>query len=162
MRKTEQVCVVGVGNPDCGDDSVGPLIIQKLEQDGLNEIRLIKVSGETAGLIEIFAENKIVILVDAIASANQPGTIHRFDATGNPLPSEMFSNYSTHSMGVNEAIEMARALENLPERIIVYGIEGVSFDPGESMCPEVRDHFEELTNRMRKEISTLHSITHYA
>ena len=162
MTETKQVCVVGIGNPDCGDDSIGPLIIQKLEQDDLQETRLIKVSGETAGLIEIFAGNKIVILIDAIAAMSKPGTIHRFDATGNPLPSEMFSNYSTHSMGVNEAIEKGRALENLPERIIVYGIEGVSFDPGESICPEVSNHLEELTNRIRKEISTLHSEIHYA
>ena len=152
---TNSACVVGIGNPDCGDDSVGPEVIDRLENPEPDCVIKLKASGETAGLIEILSANKAVILIDAMAACTEPGTIHRFDASQDPLPSELFSNYSTHSMGVDQAIEMARVLGDLPDTIIVYGIEGLNFNPGDSMSPEVLNNLKELTNRIAKEISEL-------
>jgi hydrogenase maturation protease len=155
MTNTSQICVIGVGNADCGDDGAGPAVIDLLSEIGTIDPKIVKSSGETSGLIEILSETDKVILVDAIAAQSQEGTIHRFDASDGPLPAELFTNYSTHSMGVNEAIEMARALGELPEKTIVYGIEGINFEPGDTMCPEVKDNLDELLTTIRKEITLL-------
>ena len=77
-----------------------------------------------------------VILVDAARSGAPVGTIHRFDAHSEEIPSGFF-HYSSHQFAVAEAIEMARVLGKLPEKVSVYGLEGSDFSFGEEMSPEV-------------------------
>lgn len=150
-----QICVVGVGNMDCGDDGIGGAVIRRLENIELNDAILILASGEPASLIEILAEYKTVILIDAIDIITGEGTIHRYDASREALPSELFTNYSTHSMGLYDAIEMSRVLDELPEKLIVFGIEGKNFKPGDTMSLGVHNHLDELVTRIRTEISEL-------
>ena len=159
MEDRRKLCVIGIGNPDCGDDRAGHEVLDLLKIAHMEDTQAIKLSGEVSGLIEALSRNSVVILIDAIDTVSKPGKIHRFDAGESPLPSEYFSNYSTHSMGVNEAIELARVLGELPERLIVYGIEGVNFEAGESMCPEVQKSLTELAKTIHSEISTFRSET---
>lgn len=159
MSDTGAVCVVGIGNPDCGDDSAGPEVIDRLEAQEIQGVKTLKASGETAGLIELLGQSEKVILIDAVAAVTEPGTIHRFDAGENPLPSEWFANYSTHSMGVHEAVEMARVLGELPATTIVYGIEGTCFEAGDSLSSAVLNNLDELVTQVKREISTLNPKT---
>jgi len=71
-----------------------------------------------------------------------PGTIHRFDAA-TPVPSGLFS-YTTHQFSVAEAIELARSLQQLPLRLVVYGIEGADFAPGIGLSPAVEEAVKSL------------------
>jgi hydrogenase maturation protease len=50
------------------------------------------------------------------------------------LPASMFRG-STHAFGLNEAVELSRALKQLPSNFIIYGIEGQNFDTGSSDSP---------------------------
>ena len=152
-----QICVVGVGNMDCGDDGIGGAVIHSLENIQLNGVIPIQASGEPASLIELLGEHKTVVLIDAIDRITREGTIHRYDASNEALPAELFSNYSTHSMGLYDAIEMSRVLDELPEKLIVYGIEGKNFKPGDPMSLEVNNHLDELVTRICTEISELTS-----
>ena len=73
--------------------------------------------------------------------ASAPGTVRRFDATITPLPISV-NLASTHGMGAAEAIELARSLDRLPPRLLVYGIEGSTFHPGQPMSQAVADAVE--------------------
>ena len=53
-----------------------------------------------------------------------------------PLPRGALG-MSTHGFGLAEALELARALGQLPRRCIVYAIEGASFETGAPLSPEV-------------------------
>jgi hydrogenase maturation protease len=44
---------------------------------------------------------------------------------------------STHAFGVGDAVEIARALRKLPARVIVYGVEGGSFEAGAGLTEAV-------------------------
>jgi hydrogenase maturation protease len=68
-------------------------------------------------------------------SGVEPGTIRRFDATRDPLPGSLDS-VSTHSLPLSATIELARQLERMPARMIVYAVEGRQFDTGVSMSSE--------------------------
>jgi hydrogenase maturation protease len=84
-----------------------------------------------------------VILVDAVVSGREPGTVTGFDAVAAPLPA-VFSGCSSHSFGVAEAVELARALGRLPKRLNVYGIEGSEFTQGVGLSPKVARAVETL------------------
>ena len=65
-----------------------------------------------------------------------------------------FFHYSTHAFSVAEAIEMARALGQLPRRLVVYGIEGKNFESGISLSPEIETAAEETAHRVKAELCT--------
>ena len=56
---------------------------------------------------------------------------------GSTSPRIHFRVKSTHSLGVDTAIEMARALGRLPGHISVYGVEGTEFGVGADRSEDV-------------------------
>ena len=89
-------------------------------------------------MLEIWDGAALAVVVDAVSSGAEPGTVHRFDAVAAPLPARLRTSTSTHAVGLTEAIELARALGRLPDRLIVYGIESGRFEAGAALTPAVR------------------------
>jgi len=59
---------------------------------------------------------------------------------------------SSHSFGLHEAIELARALKRLPRRLILYGIEGKSFGLGGELSPDVKEAAPRVADRIVAEL----------
>jgi hydrogenase maturation protease len=78
------------------------------------------------------------VVIDAVRAGVGAGTIHRFEVGSGPLPAGVLAS-STHTIGVAEVIELARALNRLPARVLVYGIEASDFFHGGRLSPEVED-----------------------
>ena len=129
-------CVIGVGNAMRGDDAVGLEVARLLEGSLPKEVSLHVCEGEPVALLELWAGCDRVILVDAMVSGAEPGTVRSFDAATAPLPPEL-SGTSTHLLGVGEAIELARTLDRLPGRVDVYAIEAGRLDAGEPLSATV-------------------------
>jgi hydrogenase maturation protease len=140
--------IIGIGNANCGDDAAGCFVAQALRERELPAVRILSASGEPADLLEKFPADGVLILVDAMAEVEGCGRIHRMDTSNDALPIEAFSSYSTHGMGLPEAIEMARALGRLPPAVIVYGVEGRNFQPGDPLSPEVEEGIERLVEQL--------------
>ena len=129
--------VIGVGNDYRGDDAVGLHVARLLRAEGLGGVVVREMQGDGTSLVEIWQGAETVVLADAVVSGAEPGFVHRFDARARSLPAHVFSPSSTHAFGVAEGVELARQLNRLPERLIVYGIEGKDFRAGALMTPEV-------------------------
>ena len=154
MNTAPNTLVIGLGNAFRGDDGVGRVVARRLREVALPGVTVREESGEGAALMEAWMDAGAVILVDAVQSGAAPGTIHRLDATRTPVPSRFF-HYSTHAFSVAEAVELARALNQLPPRLILYGIEGGDFTAGEQLSPEVAAAVDELLPRIRQEIQSV-------
>ncbi len=135
QRKT---VVIGIGNASCGDDAVGVQVARQLKEKGNLEMAVVEESGEPTSLMAAMKGYERVILVDAILGHGALGAMHMIDASKSPLPAELFSHYSTHSFGLVESIELARALGELPLKVLVIGIEGGQFEPGDEMSEQVQ------------------------
>jgi hydrogenase maturation protease len=127
---------IGIGNPLRGDDAAGLLVAARLREHSPPSLRVIELEGEPIDLIEAFDGADSVLVADAVSSGAEPGTVHRFDAAAAPLPARL-AGPSTHALGLLEAIELARALGRLPERLAVLGIEGARFEAGSPPLPQV-------------------------
>lgn len=141
---TRRVLVACLGNPDRGDDGIGPLVGEKLEKQLPASAELIVRRGDMLSLIDDFAGYDAVICVDAAAPMGSPGRIHRIDLASEELPRELLSA-STHGFGLADAIELARSLNRAPHRIVIYAIEGASFDAGADITPAVAAGADETT-----------------
>ena len=121
VQNKHSILIIGIGNPYRGDDGVGLRITQDIKKKSPDHVNVIEQSGDGISLMDSWKDADAVILIDAVHSGAQPGTIHRFDAHTQPIPAKFF-HYSTHVFGVAESIELARALKQLPPLFIVYGI----------------------------------------
>jgi Ni,Fe-hydrogenase maturation factor len=129
---TGRTLVVGMGNPDCGDDGVGPLVAEALAA---------RLPPQ-------------VILVDAAAAIGEPGRIHRIEPAVAPLPAGL-SPGSTHAFSVADAIALARRLGRLPSRLVIYAVEGCHFDPGAPMTPAVTAAAGEVVSLVTRELEII-------
>jgi hydrogenase maturation protease len=148
----KQVLLIGCGNEYRSDDAAGLIVARRVQERAAGQITVRESPGEGAALIEAWKGARTVILVDAVCSGSEAGAIHRIEAHRERLPAKMF-HYSTHAFGVAEAIELARVLNQLPPRLIVYGIEGKKFEAGVGLSPEVKAAAERVADRALKELS---------
>jgi hydrogenase maturation protease len=136
LGRDPYILVIGIGNQGRGDDGVGLLVSHTLAAKHLAHTSVVEETGEGGVLLSAWKGADAVILIDAVSSGASPGTLYRFDAQAQSVPAKFF-RFSTHTFGVAEAIELARALNQLPPRLTVYGIEGKTFDAGIGLSPEV-------------------------
>jgi hydrogenase maturation protease len=125
------VNVIGLGNEWRSDDGVGIEVARRLGGRVLE--------GEPIALVDALDGEDEVTVVDAVSSGAPPGTLYVFQAGRLPLPARLFGASSTHALGLADAIELARSLGRLPRRVVVYGIEGESFDFGKGLSPAVAE-----------------------
>lgn len=145
------VLVIGIGNAYRGDDAAGLRVAALLKERAGDRLKVFERSGEGAALMEAWHGASVVILIDAAQSGAPLGTIHYLDANAGTLPRQLL-NPSTHAFGVVEAIELARALNQLPPRVTVYAIEGRGFEMGAALSPEVERAAREVAARIIDEL----------
>lgn len=130
------IMIIGIGNLYRGDDGAGLIVARRIRDLAIDGLTVLEDGGEGAGLIDAWKDADFAIVIDAVNSGATPGTIHRIDATALPLPAQLF-RCSTHAFGVAEAVELARELNRLPRRLLVYGIEGKEFGASTTVSEEV-------------------------
>jgi hydrogenase maturation protease len=149
----DDAVVVGVGNPERGDDAVGWRVVDGLEGVVPRGVRLVRMSGcDPASLIGAWRDAGHAVVVDAMVSGAEPGTVARFDTTAHPLPPDVRLP-STHALGVQTAIDLARALDALPGRLCVIAVEGGRFDPGAPLNARMWDGVAEAVHAVLDELA---------
>jgi hydrogenase maturation protease len=144
--------VIGVGNAWRGDDAVGLLVVRRLKEEPLPQVEIAECRGTVTAVREAWKDAAGVIVVDAVVSGSLPGSIYRFNALGAGVPAELSHSSSSHGWGVAEALALGRVLQELPPWLIIYGIEGRNFGPGQEVSQEVAEAIPEAVRRIRREI----------
>lgn len=143
--------VLGVGNPDCGDDGAGPALVARLRSHAPRGADLLASEGEFLGLLSAMEGRERVILVDAARSGRAPGSIARFPDADLARMATLRAG-STHALGLEQALGLLRALGRPPRQVLVYAIEGRSFRPGEGLSPAVARAVRRAERMVRAEI----------
>jgi hydrogenase maturation protease len=153
MTNDRPHCIVlGIGNADRGDDAAGPAVVQNLRSLLPPGIEIMEHGGEATALITLMEGAERVFLIDACVSGVRPGTIRRFDVSAAPVPAAVLG-LSGHGFGVAAAVELARALGQLPRQCVIYAIEGASFEIGAPLSPQVAAAIVEVAGWVCAEIA---------
>ena len=139
--------IVGIGNDFRGDDGARIAAARLLQKSASSGVEVIELNGEVTGMLDHLDDCDTLIVIDATRSQSPPGTIHRFDASREPLPDDR-SLRSTHGMGIGSVIEIARAQDVLPPRVLVFGIEGATFEHGAPLTPSVENAVKKLVKEI--------------
>ena len=146
-----RVIVLGVGNAERGDDGAGRMVARLLNGTLPKNVEIVEHDGEATSLLSRLDGAVSAYVIDACVSKSSPGTIHRIDANREALPN-VSSDLSTHGFGLAAAIELGRALGQLPAHVVVYAIEGKSFDAGVALSEPVAAAVSLVAEKIRSEI----------
>ena len=155
-----KVILVGVGQSLRSDDAVGMVAVQewqsKYQQSADNpdlRVEIAQLSG--LALLDLISGTYAAIIVDAVRSGSDVGTIHQ--VTFNDLATFTSGSNSAHGWGVAETLALGMKLypQSLPQIILLIGIEGERFDPGESLSPGVVDKLPDIVNVIEEKIQHL-------
>ena len=136
IKERPRTLVVGIGNPDRGDNGFSAAVIARLRGHTPDGVHLLARKANLLALIDDWDGCGAVILVDAAMPVNEPGRVHQIDLAENPLPLG-WAPPSSHAFGLAETVELARNLGWLPRRLILYLVEGQSFETGAPLSPAV-------------------------
>lgn len=146
--------VIGLGNRWRRDDGIGLHAAAALRTALADHpeplaVDIVTAAGEPAELMELWAGRHRVWLIDALVVGTAPGTHHRLDAS-DPLPRP--SSHSSHGLGLAQAVELARALDELPRQLVIHGLEPADLDDGPDLSPVVTAALPRLVTALLNEI----------
>lgn len=141
--------IIGLGNPDRGDDAAGLMVARRLVERGISSIEHL---GGTLDLIQILQNIECAVIVDAVVSGALAGTVHAWDARVINCRDKMFRS-STHMFGLGDVIELARALDWLPKELTIYGIEAAQFVAGAPPSCQVLAGIEHAVQQIASQVA---------
>ncbi len=157
MPEPKPVLIIGAGNEFRSDDAAG-LVVARLLRDRVSDYAdtIVGISDGTE-LLDLWNSRPLVYLIDAIHANLEAGEIRRFDLPDEKLPAEYTSTQSTHSFNVGEAIELGKALDSMPERLSIIGVQGENFESGTEISESVRASIERVAKIISEEVKRLNN-----
>ena len=149
---TEGTVVIGIGNPFRRDDGIGPAVIARLRDMAPPHVALAEHDGEPAGLLEHWTGARLAVVIDALAPADEPGRVERVDLR-DAHERRPASWSSSHALGLGDAVALGDALDRLPRRLVVLGVEAGDVGEGPGLSAPVAAVVEDVTRRVLAEIA---------
>jgi hydrogenase maturation protease len=145
-----QIVVIGIGNPFRGDDGVGWIVIDKLKEKLNASVDLSKQQGDIVELLDAFSHYATVFLIDACHSKVFKNGWQRIDYNQDDLEIESHQT-STHGLNISQAIALAKNLNQLPQKLIIYAITGECYQVGQLLSPSSAKHAEDVAEAILNE-----------
>lgn len=124
--------VIGIGNSLRGDDGVGTAVAERVR--GMPGIERVIGDGDPFEVADLLSGPHNVLLIDATRGGGEPGAITVWEPAVSSSARPRVGA-SSHGFGAEAAIELAAALGQLPQRVVVVGVEGACFEGGGLSAP---------------------------
>jgi hydrogenase maturation protease len=145
--------VIGLGTPERGDDAAGLEAARLLAPLAPAGTRVLALPGQTAELLDLWTQAPLAVVIDAVVSGAAPGTIHRVDGRNGRLRGASYRR-STHDIGLADIVALGRALDRLPQRLVIVGIEVQSCSVGAGLSALVRRGVRQAVGAVLTELAT--------
>jgi hydrogenase maturation protease len=146
----------GIGNVLLGDDGVGPYILRLLESqyDFGDGIDLLDLGTPALDLTHQIVGLRSLILVDSVTSDDPAGTVvlYRKDDILSVAPAERLD---PHSPALSECLMTADMLGASPEQVLLVGIVGRNYEPGDQLSQEVLRAVEPAIDAVLQELQRM-------
>ena len=143
--------IVGLGSPH-GDDQLGWLAIDRL-RSRLPSGVVAQRARHGVELLEHLEGHDSAIVIDTAMPTGNPGAIRLFDWPSPELAGSTL--WSTHGLGLIDALRLAEALGRLPRLVRIYTIEAMDTSPGISLSPNVARQLDALLERILVDSASL-------
>lgn len=139
--------IIGLGSP-FGDDQVGWRVVESLRGRLPDTIDLVALDRPGATLINWMQRVEHLVLIDAVCSGAEPGSLFRLRPA--ELPEER-SHYSSHDLALRDTLRLAESLDCRPGLVDIYAIE-LDRNQGEGLSPAAEAAVRVLSSRIVKDL----------
>jgi hydrogenase maturation protease len=146
------VLVLGLGNVLLADDAVGVRAVEALERDFESPPGVRILDGGTLGLALLgeLTEARRIVLLDAVATGDPPGTLVRLD--GDEVEPAVRGRLSPHQIGVADLLDALRLLDRVPESITLLGVTPATIELQTELSPAVSGALPALITTVADEL----------
>ena len=161
-----KLLVLGIGSP-FGDDRVGWEVVERLKGEGVAarfpEVRFDTADRPGSLLLTTLEGVDAAILIDAVEAGLAPGEIVRL--ADEAIDARAETLFSSHGLGVGQALQLGRSLGRLPPRLILFGVQlSVSPLPETAEAPlskSVTAAIDSLVSQIEESLQELLSPSRY-
>jgi len=147
------ILVIGYGNPLCGDDGIGPYVVERLADDeSPADVEYLTLRQLTPELAEPVSQADTVIFVDA-ADGGTTGEITCHKLTLSAEPSETAPGAFTHHVNAAALLEIARLLYGRHPVAYLFKVAGENFELGDSFSSGVESALPLLLDQLKAKIT---------
>jgi hydrogenase maturation protease len=152
------VRVIGLGNPEAGDDALGLIAIRELRArcGDAPDVELIE-AGPAHRIIDLLDDVDAVVVVDAVRTRGgrrKAGAIVRAELGVPGALDVIESSLSSHGFGLAEMVGLAAALRS-DARMVFFGIEVADVTTGKRLSSAVETAMPRLLEMIESELSVL-------
>lgn len=146
-----KITVLAVGNLIRSDEGAGIHALRLLTARQMPAgVEMVEGGTDGLGLLPVFQEADLVIVLDALLADDEPGSLYRFPpeaVRAGRLPNRL----SPHQIGIFDVLETARLFGSLPETVII-GVQPGNLDWGTELSPAVAGALPSLADLVMTEI----------
>jgi hydrogenase maturation protease len=150
----KNILIGGMGNVLLGDDAIGPYVVHRIETEFTFEegVQVEDLGTPALDLTHRIAGQYAVILIDCISTDEyQTGTVLPYDKADllSAIPAQRLD---PHSPAVSECLLAAEMLGKSPDNVLLVGVVGECFDPGEPLSEAVRGAVDKVIGAVLGEL----------
>jgi hydrogenase maturation protease len=154
------ILILGIGQSLRSDDSAGLAAVTAWQEAYPRSARHPSVRVELAemtglSLLDDLLGAEAAILVDAVRSGRKPGSILLLEEAD--LAAFEAGSGSAHGLGVAETLALGRWLypEDMPEKVVIIGIEAGEIGMGEKLSPAVLRSMPKVAKTIEEQLIRL-------
>lgn len=149
----KRVLILGIGNLIMSDDGIGVRVVLKLQREHRLQDGVDVMDGGTLGLDLLPALEGVshLILVDAVATGSQPGTVVRL--VGDEIPLALETRLSPHQMGLKDLLAVARLMGQMPAELVLIGVQPDSIEMGTELTPAVAKRVGDMLDSILEQLA---------
>lgn len=144
---------------DCGSllrevEGIGIYVLKELKKIHLpKQVELIEAETRSFDTLSYIEDAERVIIIDAVTSGNQPGSIYRM--RGEKLKYGKLNFSSLHRFKWEHALAMGEMIlgKDLLRKVIIFGMEVESVKTGIGLSSRVRDALPRMVSLIQEELS---------
>jgi hydrogenase 3 maturation protease len=151
VNENRPIVIIGLGHPLKSDDYVGSLVVKDLKRKIKSgpRVRIVDAEDSPENVISILNDTRprLVVLIDAVDSGLEPGSVTLLDLSDTTYPF-----FGTHSIPLKVLLAMA---PEIPKTVLL-GIQPASFETGAPLSREVAQaeaeiemELEEILEKMK-------------
>ncbi len=149
--ETKPILVLGLGNILLRDEGVGVRVVEALEAAGVPDtVELCDGGTFSFDLLDVLANRRRVIVVDAVNGPFAPGTVVRL--TPDELADASGDKLSVHDFGLIDTLTAAARLGVSPQEVVIVGVQPWEVAWGVEMTGAMRQLVPAIVDQVRLEI----------
>jgi len=150
---SREIVIIGVGNPLMGDDGIGIHVAEALRLEVLpRNVAVFDAETRAFDVLEYMNGSDKAVIVDAYNKGGKPGNIYRFTFAPSSEVLDESINLSMHDINFIDALRAGREVYELPEEIVILGIEPRILECSLDLSPELNNALPKIIEAVKSEL----------